>query len=274
MLRYILLLLMLIMLLSSPVYLHGQITEDLSVYLIAHRGGVVDIERAENSRSAIEEAIQRGYWMLEVDLRKTKDNRIIIYHDRTFQKYYDDSREVSEMDWKEIRELRSNLDGKRPLLFEEAAKMAKNNIKLMLDIKGGNFDETSYKKIERILEKHDLLSSTFVLSDAGAQRYFYGKASLSKGLDEIIQAAENGNPVSELYHVFELGGNLDQKMIERANQLEVKIVAAINVFRYHQPDLSEEEELERAKKDILRLRSLGVEYFQIDSVYEPFFRDH
>lgn len=272
--RYILFPLILVVVVTLPVLLHGQTGEQgLSANLIAHRGGIVNAEHAENSRSAIEEAIQRGYWMLEIDLRKTKDDRIIIYHDPTFQKYYNDSRAVSEMEWNEIRKLRSRLDGSRPLLFEEAAEIAQDHIKLMLDIKGGDFDESSYEQIEQILKKYDLLSSTFVLSDANAQQYFHGKASVSKGLDEIIRAAVAGENVGNLYHLFELGGNLDQQMIEKANQLGVKVVAAINVFRYHQPHLSEEQEWEAAGKDVERLMKLGVEYYQVDSVYEPLFRE-
>src|SRR5688572_16882286 len=49
--------------------------------LIAHRGGVVEDKNPENSPSAIEEAISRGYWMIEVDIRETKDGIAIAQHD-------------------------------------------------------------------------------------------------------------------------------------------------------------------------------------------------
>ena len=38
-----------------------------SLTLIAHRGGVVDQERSENSYRALEEAILRGYTHVEID---------------------------------------------------------------------------------------------------------------------------------------------------------------------------------------------------------------
>ena len=38
------------------------------IHLIAHRGGVVDNGRPENSAAAISAAIEHGYWMIEVDV--------------------------------------------------------------------------------------------------------------------------------------------------------------------------------------------------------------
>jgi len=43
-------------------------------YLIAHRGGVVDGNIPENSLRAIKTAAERGYRMIEIDMRLTKDN--------------------------------------------------------------------------------------------------------------------------------------------------------------------------------------------------------
>ncbi|HLR90991.1 MAG TPA: glycerophosphodiester phosphodiesterase family protein, partial [Balneolaceae bacterium] len=148
----------------------GQSSQsELLVKLIAHRGGIVNENGIENSRAAMEEAIRRGYWMLEIDLRKTKDGRIILHHDSNFERYYDEPRSVSELTWEEIQELRSEVGGSRPLLFEEAAELASGRIRFMLDIKGGDFEESDYMEIESVLEKYGLLNSAFVLSDAGAQ---------------------------------------------------------------------------------------------------------
>src|SRR5690625_98083 len=142
----------------------------------------------------------------------------------------------------------------------------------MLDIKGGDFEESDYMEIESVLEKYGLLNSAFVLSDAGAQRYLFGKASISRGLGDIIQEAEAGEDVSELYHLFELIGNIDEEVIRQANDLGVKVVTAIKVFRYSRSGESEKEMCEAAKQDIEWLMNLGVEYYQVDSVYEPLFR--
>src|SRR5690625_6725321 len=50
----------------------GQSSQsELLVKLIAHRGGIVNENGIENSRAAMEEAIRRGYWMLEIEDRKS-----------------------------------------------------------------------------------------------------------------------------------------------------------------------------------------------------------
>lgn len=42
---------------------------DRPAKIIAHRGGVVGDEHAENSPAALRTAIDRDYWMIEVDIR-------------------------------------------------------------------------------------------------------------------------------------------------------------------------------------------------------------
>ena len=48
--------------------------------LIAHRGGVVDEERSQNSFKALEEAIRRGYSHVEIDARITADGHVVCFH--------------------------------------------------------------------------------------------------------------------------------------------------------------------------------------------------
>lgn len=259
---------LLMVLLFLPGDLFGQEQGELKANLIAHRGGVVDEQRAENSASAIEEAIHRGYKMLEVDLRKSLDGEIIVHHDPTFEKDYDHSGAVAKMTWSDIKELRSKKDGHRPLLFEEVAQKAAGHVGLMLDVKGNDYGEDYYKEIEQILEQHNLLSDTFVLSGSEAQAYFKNKASLSAGFDRLIEESKKGVDVKDVYHLFELGSNLDSTMIEKANELGVTVVAAINVFRYRQAEM---DVWEGARQDVERLMALGVRYYQVDSFYEPLF---
>ena len=74
-------------------------------YLIAHRGGVVDSTKAENSLPALKAAIKRGYKMVEIDLRLTKDSVLIIHHDMNFKRYFGVDKPVSETTWEEIGKL-------------------------------------------------------------------------------------------------------------------------------------------------------------------------
>lgn len=237
-------------------------------HLIAHRGGIVDENRAENSLAAIQEAISRDYWMIEIDLRESLDGEIILHHDNTFERYYDDPGSVTEMTWDEISRLNSNIDGTRPLLFEEVVEMASGSINLMLDIKGDNFSDSAYPRVEQILKRHNMLSSTYLLGQDRVQAYFTeGETFHSIGYEELMEAADAGEDVSKRF-LFELGSFLDEEIIRNARECGVEVVAAINEFRYVQAG---EDTWQGAKKDIERLLSLGVTHYQIDSMYDPLF---
>lgn len=90
--------------------IYGQEKENpFSPYqLIAHRGGVVDPKRPENSLEALEEAIRQGYQQVEIDVRKTRDGVLVTHHDPHFRNSFGVNREVREMDWNEISVLKGD----------------------------------------------------------------------------------------------------------------------------------------------------------------------
>jgi len=107
-----------------------------SLKLIAHRGGVVDAKRIENNVAAIEEAIRRSYEMREVDIRESKDGQLVVHHDATLRRFYGDGRALSELTWEAIQTLRSDPGQQAPLSFKQYAALCRGRIKLMLDTKG------------------------------------------------------------------------------------------------------------------------------------------
>ncbi len=258
-----------VMLSLEPVTVKGQQSQNPEVYLIAHRGGVVDENHAENSRASILSAIERGYWMLEVDIRETRDGRPILHHDTDFRRFYNEPRRVEEMNWDEIKQLRSEIDGDRPILFSEAAELAGGHTRLMLDVKGNNFSEGFYREIEEALIHNNLLETTFILTGRQAQDYFGDRTSHSISFNRLMEAADAGEDVSRKYHLFMLASQLTEEMVQKAGELNVLVVAAVNEFRYVQAG---EDTWEGAKRDVERLLTLGVQYYQIDSMYEALFK--
>lgn len=235
------------------------------IRLIAHRGGVVDDSHIEHSVAGVEAAIQRGYWMVEADLRRSADGQIIVHHDANFHRYYGDPRRVSDLTWSEIARLRSSPGGARPLAFAELAGLCRGRVHLMLDIKGQSFPREFYAEIEQVLRKNDLLASTFILSNAEAKQYFHGKARLAAGRSELREAHERGEDVARNYYLFELAETLDQETVRWASSLGVLVVAAVNTFRYQ---MLGRDHWTAAEQDIRRLRGYGVTCYQIDSIYD------
>jgi glycerophosphoryl diester phosphodiesterase len=232
------------------------------VRLIAHRGGVVDEERIENSHGAVEEAIRRGYWMLEVDIRRSRDGVPIAHHDRDFTRYYQDPRRVDQLTAEEITRLQSPA-GHSPLTLDQYAQLCHNRIRLMLDIKI-DADQEFLTAIESILAKYDLLATAWLLGPENAKRHFASTMKVSIGPAELAAAAERGEKgLAKRYFLFGVAAHITNHDIALARQLNVIAAPAVNTFRYQGAD-----QASQAATDIQRLRALGVDHFQIDSVYE------
>ena len=237
---------------------------------IAHRGGVVDPAIAENSRASLEAAIQRGYWMIESDIRETRDGRIITQHDPDFRQFYGDPRKVSEMTLADVLKLRATPGGTPPMTFHELAAACSGRLRLMLDIKEPEHKPAFYREIEREMRAAGLLDSAYLIGLDSARQYFKGKLRVSANPKQLEEAVSRGEDVSKLYFLFEWGKTLEPERIELARRHAVSIVPSVNTFHYGS---GMAESIRLGSADIKRLRKLGVKEFQIDSVYEPAFRD-
>jgi len=89
--------------------------------LIAHRGGIVEGKYNEFDPASIQAAIDQGYYMLEIDVRETRDGVLIVNHDRSFNRFFNDARMVDELSWKEISSIKSVNGNYHPLSFEEVS---------------------------------------------------------------------------------------------------------------------------------------------------------
>jgi len=237
------------------------------IRLIAHRGGVVDSERPENSPGAVAAAIDRGYWMIEVDVRRTRDGEPVLHHDPTLQKYYGTSERPEDLTWTALRKLQSKPGGKPPLHFEELCRMCGSKTRLMLDLKA-KWDAPFYQKLLRLMMDARIPQPIWSLGGPAVRPMFDGQVMVSVNRDSLRAAVSAAEPVAERYFLFELGSVLDRNTVDFAHRTKVTPVAAINTFRY---TMAKRDEWEGPKEDIAKLKSLGVECFQVDSRYEPLF---
>lgn len=119
-------------------------SESKNIMVISHRG---DWRNApENSLQAIQNCINMGVDMVEIDVRKTKDNQLVIIHDNTLDRTTTGKGLVSDWTLDSLKTLRlKNGLGraqhhKIPTL-EEALLIAKGKILINLDKCYGYFDE-------------------------------------------------------------------------------------------------------------------------------------
>lgn len=239
-----------------------------SVDLIAHRGGVVDQRLIENNLPGIAEAIRRGYWMLEVDIRESKDGRLVVHHDADFRRFYGDERRVADLTWDEIKQLRSTPGDLRPLEFSEYAAACRGKIRLMLDIKGPDHSQAFFNSLIATLEENDLLDSAYVIGTEQSRKLLLDRATIGINPRKLVDHVAGGEDVGKRYFLFAHAKHFDQETIELARSRGVDVVPSINTFHY-----PAKSNMQDAAADITRLKKLGVKRFQIDSVYEPLCRE-
>ncbi len=236
--------------------------------LIAHRGGLVDDQHAENSPGSVQGAIDRGYWMLEVDIRRTKDGEPILQHDNNFKRFYSDPRKVEEVTWQEAKQLRATPGNTSPIHFRELCEMCKGKTRLMLDIKSEAFPDDFYLSIKKSLEDNAMLDTTYLLGGGAKAKSLLGTPVYQGGDRKKLTAAiERGDDVKHMY-LFELASDLNEESMALCQKNGITAVAAINTFRY---TMAKRDEWAGAAEDAERMKKLGVTHYQIDSIYEKLF---
>ena len=151
------------------------------VLVVAHRG---DWRYApENSIAAIENAIELGVDVVEVDVQKTKDGHLILMHDKTLDRTTTGKGKVDEFTLAEIQKLwlrngaAIKTKHKVPTL-EEALLVAKGKIMINLD-----------KSYAIFAEVYDVLQKTGTIDHAimkGTQPVDQVKREFGQYLDKVI----------------------------------------------------------------------------------------
>jgi glycerophosphoryl diester phosphodiesterase len=73
------------------------------VMVVAHRVDWLNVP--ENSIPAIQNCIEKGIDIVEIDVRKTKDGQLILMHDKTVNRTTDGNGVITEMTFADIRKL-------------------------------------------------------------------------------------------------------------------------------------------------------------------------
>lgn len=151
------------------------------VIVVAHRG---DWRNApENSLQAIENCIEMGVDMVEIDIRETKDGKLVLMHDETIDRTTTGTGKVSDVTWDYLQTLQLK-DGighetphKIPTL-KEALTLCKDKILVNLDKSYSIFD-----KCFNIVEETETQDQVVI---KGAIPYHKIKAEFGAYLDQVF----------------------------------------------------------------------------------------
>lgn len=133
--------------------------------LIAHKGA--SSIAPENTLAAFSKAIDLGIQCIEVDIRLSKDDSIMVIHDETLDRTTNSSGKVNEFTYKYLKKLSASYKSKFgtefnhekiPTLFE-VLQLASGKINVCIDLK--NIPEN---KVIELIYKMDMTQEVFLMS--------------------------------------------------------------------------------------------------------------
>jgi len=128
------------------------------IKIIGHRGAPEHIP--ENTISSFKKAIELGVDMIEVDVRLTKDKKVIIMHDPTVNRTTDGKGYVKDMTLKQIKKLKTKNNEKVPTLKETIKLLKKKKCGINIHIKEYNTTD----KVIKIIKKNKFQKKTIISS--------------------------------------------------------------------------------------------------------------
>jgi glycerophosphoryl diester phosphodiesterase len=105
---------------------------------IGHRGAKA--YEPENTLRSFKKALEIGVDAVELDVRKTKDNQLVVIHDADVKRTTDGKGLVSELTLKEIKEFSAEQGEKIPTL-KEALDFLDKKVKILIELKEAGVEE-------------------------------------------------------------------------------------------------------------------------------------
>jgi len=231
--------------------------------LIAHRGGVVDSTTAENSIQALEKAISAGYDRVEIDVRLSKDSVFVVHHDRNLLRYYQVDSTVESLPWSRLRTLKGT-KGNRVHSLDEILSAASGRINVMVDLKVAGNDTALHGKLVAALVRYGLLRDAMMIGTEASTDFYRGKIALSCTRQQLEENVKRPDFDPRQYYLF--SSSISTADVQWASNLGIPVVGVINAWALRGDKLAEGEAAARA------LLAAGVRSFQIDSMFDVFFR--
>lgn len=152
-------------------YAFGQEVILPSKGICAHRGAMNT--HPENTIAAFEEAIRLGAQMIELDVRLTKDKKLVILHDESVDRTTDGAGKIEDLTLKQVRKLdagswkSSDFKNLKIPTLSEALAIMPDNIWLNVHLKG---DEVLGKKVAKVIIKEKREHQAFLACGSEAAK--------------------------------------------------------------------------------------------------------
>ena len=129
------------------------------IKIIGHRGAAGLV--AENTIESILKAISLKVDFIEIDVWKTIDNEIIVFHDAYLERLTDRSGFVSEMDYETIKKAKLKNNEHIPTLNQVIQIVRDKNVQLLVEIKSEDALYLTVKTLSEELPPSDFIVGSF-----------------------------------------------------------------------------------------------------------------
>lgn len=128
------------------------------INIIAHRGA--SAYEPENTLRAVKRALELNAKMIEVDVRLSKDEQIVVIHDESVDRTTNGKGLVKNLTLKELRKLDAGKGEKIPTLQEVINAVRKKAI-LIIEIKVLNIEDSIVRTIEKEGIENEVIVTSF-----------------------------------------------------------------------------------------------------------------
>jgi glycerophosphoryl diester phosphodiesterase len=187
---------------------------------IGHRGARA--YAPENTLMSFKKALEIGVDAVELDVRKTKDNQLVVIHDADVKRTTDGEGLVSELTLEQIKGFSAEGGEKIPTL-PEALDFLDRKVKVFIELKETGFEEQVLKLVnDRGLEKNVVIVS--FLEDALRKI-----RALDKTVETGLIYAKHANPIKaalelKANYLFALYRFTHSANVKKAHENGLKIV--------------------------------------------------
>ena len=123
---------------------------------IGHRGTLVDYD--ENTLEAFEIAIKSGANCLELDVRRTKDRKLIVFHDNTLTRTTNGKGLLKNFTYNDVKNLKTKKRNQKCPLLEEAIDFIIGSAQIIIHLK----EEGIEKEVFDLINKRGVIKNCIV----------------------------------------------------------------------------------------------------------------
>ena len=163
-LRYLIIVFIFINLLEQNILCDEKIYENGKVSITAHRGS--SLKARDNSIEAINIALEEKANYIEIDVRRTKDNKLVLCHDDVFIKSSGESFSIAGSALRDINGKGIFSIGKddKIVTLEKALKVIRGKSKINIDLKVNNDKKLISKLVVKLIEKYNMEENVIITS--------------------------------------------------------------------------------------------------------------